>query len=95
MIIRWPSRMFTSGWDSLKIGSKVSDLRTINISVSQGSILSPILFLYYVNDLPNACPNLSTLMNADDTTLTATQINYHSLIKLLISGRIISNIERF
>jgi Reverse transcriptase (RNA-dependent DNA polymerase) len=50
----------------VEISNNMSSLREIIISVLQGSILGPILFLCFINDLP-ICNELLSLLFADDT----------------------------
>ena len=57
-----------------------SGLRTVNIGVPQGSVLGPLLFLLYMNDLANYVPQFFTILFADDTSLSLSGYDYEQLL---------------
>ena len=60
-----------------------SDTLPIQCGVPQGSILGPLLFLLYVNDINNSSPILSFVLFADDTNIFFSHKNLKSLISVL------------
>ena len=55
----------------------------ITCGVPQGSILGPLLFLIYVNDLYKCCPKLTPVMFADDTNLFCSNEDIPNLFSMM------------
>jgi len=53
----------------VRVRNHQSGVISLSVGIPQGSILGPLLFYLYVNDLPNVCPNVKTQMYADDSNL--------------------------
>ena len=76
----WFESYLTSRKQFVSIKNVNSPLCEISLGVPQGSILGPLLFILYINDLPSAS-KLLALLFADDTTLLFSHENLNTLIE--------------
>ena len=65
--LRWFKSYLTHREQVCKIDDIISTPKNIKCSVPQGSNLGPLLFLLYINDLPNCLVNSVPAMFADGT----------------------------
>lgn len=69
----------------VRIDNHTSEYKSIRCGVPQGSILGPILFLLYINDLSNASKILKCILFADDTSIFLSRNDVISLQELFNS----------
>ena len=75
-------RWFTSYLSNLQrfvdISGSKSDILPLSTGVPQGSILGPLLFIIYMNDISVACSNFKAILYADDTNLISSLCSFNT-----------------
>ena len=75
--LKWFQNYLTNRKQIVKYNDITSEAMTITTGVPQGSILGPLLFLLYINDMQNCSKLVSTILFADDTNI----FHSHSCLK--------------
>ena len=63
-----------------------SPIENVVMGVPQGSMLGPLLFLLYVNDMSNVASNLYFIQYADDTSIFVKGSSLLSISKIMNNG---------
>ena len=84
--LEWFSSYLSNRKQCVDINGTLSDSNDVTISILQGSILGPILFLCFINDL-HTVTDMLMLMFADDTFCAKSDFDLNKLIKY-VNGEI-------
>ena len=69
-VFNWFKSYLSDRTQKCYVNGHLSNNRTLLCGIPQGTILGPLLFLLYINDLPNCIEHSQARMYADDTNLT-------------------------
>ena len=105
IINNWFSSYLRNRLQTTQIGQHMSDKVEITYGVPQGSILGPLLFLLYINDIQNCSDKLNFYLFADDTNILYADKNLrvleqtvntelHKLYNWLTSNKLTLNIKK-
>ena len=77
-MLKWIESYLSNRTQKVFVRSSMSDVLQVTAGVPQGSVLGPLFFLIYVNDIVNNLLSITRLF-ADDTSLSCTTSNLSDL----------------
>jgi hypothetical protein len=81
--LSWFKDYLTHRQQQVKCNGTTSKFKLIKFGVPQGSILGPLLFLIYINDLPNTSSILHFVLFADDSNVFFSHKSYDEVFRIL------------
>lgn len=91
--LKWFESYLTDRTQCCFTSGCLSSFKKIKCGVPQGSILGPLLFLIYINDLPHCVQHSKPRMYADDTNITTSGRSLKTVIQL--TNKDLSNIKQW
>lgn len=77
--LEWFTSYFNNRSQYVRYHNKESKTLSVKCGVPQGSVLGPLLFLIYVNDLPDSLTRVNSILFADDTSVYMSSMNIKEL----------------
>ena len=81
--INWFSSYLANRQQKVSINNTTSNCQPITTGVPQGSILGPLLFILFINDLPLHIKNGNLSIYADNTTHIVSHQDINEISKIL------------
>ena len=69
--LKWFSSYLKDRRQTVRVNGILSPTKPVSLGVPQGSVLGPLLFLIFINDLPTSLLNTEHNMFADDSMIYA------------------------
>ena len=85
LALSWFRSYLTDRLQFVSYDNVYSTRKRVTTGVPQGSVLGPLLFLLYINDMTNVCNDLFPIPFADDSNLFITGENINDLISIMNS----------